>query len=337
MRDLLSWNLSLGRWSGVQVRLHVFFVLFALFALHYAARANVLWYGAASVAILFASVLAHEFGHCIAAWKTGGSADRILLWPCGGLSHVNITQEPQSELATALAGPMVNLSICMLATPLLVVFQTDVIHLLNPLSPPPALEGFSAVNCLRMTFWINWLLTLVNLLPAFPLDGGRALRAVLWPKFGFRSAVLLVARAATITSVVLWLAAWLVRDSYPFALLPLALLGVFLFFSAKQETERLSEQDQGDPLLGYDFSQGYTSLEKHYQSPRAREPGPLRKWLDSRRAARLLRQQQIEEEEERRVDEVLVRLHEAGLDGLSDEDRALLGRVSARYRNRQRG
>ncbi|HQU43597.1 MAG: hypothetical protein B7Z73_14820, partial [Planctomycetia bacterium 21-64-5] len=99
--------------------------------------------------------------------------------------------------------------------------------------------------------------------------------------------------------------------------------------------DRLNDSETDDALFGYDFSQGYTSLEKTAQSRKA-PPGPVKKWLDERRAKRLQRQQQVEAEEDRRVDDVLARLHELGKHGLSEEDRALLNRVSARYRNRNR-
>jgi hypothetical protein len=127
-----------------------------------------------------------------------------------------------------------------------------------------------------------------------------------------------------------------VQSHYEYASLPLVLFGLFLFFSARQEAERMREHDSGDATLGYDFSQGYTSLERHDAPRTARKPGPLRRWLDARRTQRIERQQQREFEEERRVDEILARLHETGMDGLTDEDRALLDRVSARYRDRQR-
>jgi Zn-dependent protease len=267
----------------------------------------------------------------------GGTADQIVVWPLGGLAHVNVSHEPQNELVTALAGPLVNLAVCVLISPLLVVAGGDLVQLVNPFVPPAAVGAFTWQDGLRWLFWMNWLLVLVNLLPAFPLDGGRVLRALLWAKFGYRSSVVLVSRVAKFTAIGLCLLAWVVHEPYPFATLPLALFGIFLFFSAKQEADRLHEQDPEEALFGYDFSQGYTSLEKTLAPPRKRGPGPLKKWLDSRRAARLARQQQVEADEERRVDEVLARLHERGQSGLSDDDRALLERVSARYRNRMRG
>jgi stage IV sporulation protein FB len=340
MRDLLSWNLSLGRWAGVQVRLHVFFLLFAVIALHLSstgANEKFFWQTVAVLSILFVSVLAHEVGHCLAAWRVGGTPDHILLWPLGGLTQVHFSQDPQSELMVAIAGPLVNLGVCVLAAPMLIVEHCDLANLLNPLLPPVAADGLSWTNACEWIFWVNWLLALVNCLPALPLDMGRVLRAMLWMQHEFRHGVVLAARVAQLTAVGLWISAWLIHRSgdYSFASLPFALVGVLLFFSAKQETDRLYEVDSDDALFGYDFSQGYTSLEKATQSRKA-PSGPVKKWLEDRRARRLQRQQQLEADEERRVDDVLVRLHQLGMHGLSEEDRALLNRVSARYRDRLR-
>jgi Zn-dependent protease len=345
MRDLLSWNISLGRWHGVHVRLHVFFVLFAVVALHLATRTPnhpLLWLTLTGLGLLLASVLAHEFGHCLAAWRLGGGADQILIWPFGGLISASAPHEPYNELAIAVAGPFVNLATCLLIAPLLMIlFHQPLLPLLNPLAPPLGEDVLlSWQTGLAWAFWINWLLVLVNLLPAYPLDGGRVLRALLWAttRHSYRESAVLTARVAKLTALALWVAAWIVNDSaeYSFAALPLVLTGVFLFFGARQETDRLSEHESDEAMLGYDFSQGYTSLEKTLAPPRKQRPGPVKKWLADKRAARLLRQQQLEADEERRVDEILARMHERGPHTLSEEDRALLDRVSARYRNRQR-
>jgi len=349
MRDLLSWNLSLGRWAGVQVRLHVFFVLLGLVAIHLGSQ-EPNWQIAETLAllgILFVSVLAHEIGHCTVARCLGGTADQILIWPLGGLAQVNVSHEPQHELATALAGPLVNFVFCLLAGPLVWWFgQHDggpgggkvLQALLNPLVPPGMVAGLSWFDALRWTLWINWLLALVNLLPAMPLDGGRALRCLLWPKLGYKNSVLAVCWAAWAMAACLGASAWWTYGSadYSYATLPLLLLGLLLFFSAKQEIDRLHDGDSDDAPFGYDFSQGYTSLERAGATHRP-SAGLVRKWLEERRAKRLQAQQQIEADEERRFDDVLARLHESGLHTLSDDDRALMDRVSARYRNRLRG
>lgn len=338
MRDFLAWNLSLGRWGGVHVRLHVFFVLLAVLALHLAAAEGLLWYGATAVVVLLASVVAHEIGHCAAAHRVGGSADQVVLWPFGGLVQVHLAHDPRDELLTALFGPAVNLAVCLLAAaPLLLAEQESAAALFNPLLPPIGdATGLTLTVALQLVAWINWVLVLVNLLPAFPLDGARALRALLWPRFGLRTSAIYVARAARLSAILMVVAGWLIRESYAFATLPLMLLGIFLFFSARSETDRLQDHDTGDePTLGYDFSEGYTSLERPLQAA-PRGPGPLRRWIDSRREARELRRRQLELEEERRADEILARLHERGPDALTEEDRAVLARVSQRYRNRQR-
>ncbi|HVU88005.1 MAG TPA: site-2 protease family protein [Pirellulales bacterium] len=340
MRDLLGWNLSLGRWAGIQVRVHVFFLLLVVIALQLSwddPRGELIVDAAVSLAVLFVSVLAHELGHCFAARRMGGRAEQIVLWPLGGLVSINLSHQPQEELVTAAAGPIVNLFICLATLPALALLGVDVRLLANPLVAPQTADGMSVIFALQLTAWINWLLVLVNLLPAYPLDGGRVLRSIVWQRKGYRTAVIVVARVAKATAVATWIAAWLVHSHYAYATLPLLLLGILLFFSAKQETDRLQDREVDEGVFGYDFSQGYTSLERNFTSTPRKSPGLLRQWLDGRREARRVRQQRTEEEDDRRVDEVLARLHEVGRDGLSDDDRALLDRVSARYRNRQRG
>ncbi|MES1213648.1 MAG: M50 family metallopeptidase [Singulisphaera sp.] len=340
MRDLLGWNLSLGRWAGIQVRVHVFFLLLVLAALQLSwddPHGELLVDAAVALAILFASVLAHELAHCYAARRMGGRADQIMLWPLGGLISINLSHQPQEELVTAAAGPIVNLALCLATLPVLALKEVNLQALANPLAAPIAAEGMNWVYVVQLIAWINWLLFLVNLLPAYPLDGGRVLRSLVWQRKGYRTAVIVVARVAKVTAFATWIAAWAVHAHYAHATWPLLLLGILLFFSAKQETDRLQDRESDEGVFGYDFSQGYTSLERNFASTARKSPGLLRQWLDGRREARRVRQKRTEEEDDRRMDEVLARLHEVGRDGLSDEDRALLDRVSARYRNRQRG
>lgn len=338
MRDLLSWNISLGRWAGVQIRLHVFFILFALVALVVGpsgVNQKLFWEAAGVLAIFFFSVLLHEIGHCVTACRMGGVVDQVVLWPLGGLTQVHPSHDAQSEFFTAVSGPAVNLLLALLALPALLLERGNLLSLMNPLSPPVSADGLTWLNACEWMFWINWLLVLVNFLPAMPFDGGRVVRSWFWAHHEFRHGVVLAARTTQFTAVGLWIGAFFIQRSgdYSFAALPFALVGILLFFGARQEIERLYEADSDDVLFGYDFSQGYTSLEKAV--PMRRPPtSPVRRWLDDRRARRIERQRQVEADEERRMDEVLARLHELGMQGLSEEERALLNRVSDRYRNR---
>ncbi|MBL9124174.1 MAG: site-2 protease family protein [Planctomycetaceae bacterium] len=336
MRDLLSWNLYLGRWWGVQVRLHVFFLLFAVFAVPTrAAEADGSWYPLAALGLLFASVLLHEIGHCTLARLLGSSPDQIMLWPLGGLVPVCPSQDPQREWMTALGGPLFNFLACLVLAPILLM-SNHASLLRFALPPVTAGDAFSWPLLIALAFWLNWMLAVVNLLPAMPLDGGRFLRAVLWQRFDYRSAVLQVAWAAKFTAFALLVAGWWLSGQYPFVWVGFALFALLLWFSARQDTEKALDQDTDDAEFAYDFSQGYTSLERTVETSRKPRPGLLRQWIDQRRDEKQRRQRELEQQEDLRMDDVLARLHKVGVERLSPEDRALLERVSNRYRNRER-
>jgi Zn-dependent protease len=339
MSDFAAWSLSLGRCHGVRVRLHVFFLLFAVQALYMASLTEdreMIFFAAASLVILLASVILHELGHCLAAMHLGGQPEVVVLWPLGGLNPPYVPHEPQLELMTALAGPAVNLLIMLLIGPLLLAGGQDLLGLLMPLAPANLTDGPLLLVALKLAFWINWLLVLVNLFPAFPFDGGRVLRSLLWSQFDYRLAVLWVTRTAMAFALVICFLAWWMKDAYTAAFVPawvpMLLFAIFLWFGAQQEEARL-EYGGEDDLFGYDFSQGYTSLER--DGARARSPGPIRRWLNDRREARIASQAAREREEEQLMDAILARLHETGVEGLSPNERTILERVSARYRNRQ--
>jgi Zn-dependent protease len=332
MRDVLSWNLNLGRWAGVQIRLHVLFALLAVFLLHAAVRQEhwPSWYAGAILGILLASALLHELAHSLTDRRLGGRGDLILLWPLGGLAHAT-HQDARSDLIVAAAGPLASLALSVAIWPAIVIHGAADWSLLNPLALP--VED-SWLGGLKLALWLNWLLAVVNLLPAYPLDGGRLLRAGLTVGLGPKGAAVLTVRIAQVTALGLWVGAWFAYEGQsPQATAALILLGVLVFFGSRQEA-RVPEPDREEGPFGYDFSQGYTSLERAFDQPRP-ESSPMRRWLAERREARQLRQRQIEADEEQRVDDILARLHICGLQGLSPEDRALLDRVSARYRSRQ--
>jgi stage IV sporulation protein FB len=344
MRDVLSWSLSLGRWANVQVRVHAFFLLLGVFVLHAASTgAWPLWYALSLMGILLASLLLHEAAHVLAARRCGGHADQILVWPLGGLYPASAPRDARAELLVAVAGPLVNLLVAAATLPaLLILKKWSLWQLINPLLAPyqavdPTSSWGNLPECLALVFWLNWLLFLVNLLPAFPLDGGRILHSALWLAIGQRSVSLGSVLVSQLTGILLLVAAWLVHDSaFGYAWAPLAILGVVLFFSARSEAMGAADSHRDDDPLGYDFSQGYTSLERDLDADPKTDLGPVGRWLEERREARHERQRQVEEDEERRVDDILARLHIAGLAGLSPEDRQILDRVSARYRNRQK-
>ncbi len=345
MRDHSNWTISVGRFSGVPVRVHASLIVGALFAIYFAGRASNdpdAWlYGLLASAIWFASLLIHQFGHLVAAARIGANIDRIVIGPLGDMVPATVPQEPQREMAVILAGPITQAIILLVVTPALVVSGEDLKELLlAPLGPHNFMAGGFWQSVLKLTFACNWLLFLVNILPAIPLDVGRALncglRTVISERFG-PSMVMLSGLIVTVVGLSIWASLAPTGPEMPLLplWLPLSLLIMYLVFSTRVELARLEDDDRDGDLLGYDFSQGYTSLERAGDSLRRPEPNFVQKWLERRREEKRRRAREIEVEEERRVDEILARLKDVGLSALSPEERALLGRVSERYRNRQ--
>src|SRR5262245_15588825 len=122
MSDVPNWSLYLARLRRTQIRFHALFVAVAVFALFLSTSRQgqeAIGYGLLAVGVLFVSVLLHEAGHCYAALRLGGSADKVVIGPLGGLAYPEVPREPQAEFIAALAGGFVNLAIVLLALPVL--------------------------------------------------------------------------------------------------------------------------------------------------------------------------------------------------------------------------
>ena len=358
MRTPWIWSVSLGRWWNVHVRLHMFFFLFAAFVLYLTSHNfdEPNWLGVMCAIVCFFSVLLHEIGHVVVARRLGGVADEIVIGPLGGLSAVRVPYEPHSELVAIMSGTLVNAAVCFISALTLAILQPDA-NLLDLLVPRVSYlrsgEVLTAGAVLKLVFWINWSLILINLVPAFPFDGARSLHAVLtflWPEVDPRQSLIAICRLGRVVAIVLVVFAWTQFEAAPLngpqppAWLALTLLSIYIFFNARREELQQAEIDQNeDNVFGYDFSQGYTSLERSLVNDEeeveteVEDPqlGLVGRWLEKRRDAQLQRQLDQEAEDERRVDEVLDRLHNQGMRSLSHADRELLDRVSRRYRSRQ--
>src|SRR5690348_9410591 len=104
------WSLSLGRWWGVSVYLHIFFLLSALLALTFTwPDTDLIRDGLMMMGVLLVSVTLHEVGHSLAALRVGGKVDAVVLGPVGGLISPRVPDEPEIHLFVALAGPIVHL------------------------------------------------------------------------------------------------------------------------------------------------------------------------------------------------------------------------------------
>jgi hypothetical protein len=247
------------------------------------------------------------------------------------------------ELSCLLAGPSANLLICVgCALALLaMVPHTQLVVLFNPVQPAWTLPGASLVErSLKLTLWINWLLFLFNLLPAFPFDGGRVLRCLIswvrpqWTDERCAATVFWVALTLTgvitVTAIVLWKNA---SDSL-FPVSPaLLLLAVVLLVSARRELQEVGEAREKSEVGVCDPEPEDPWRGAGHYERRADEPGVAGAW-EPEPEVEPPHDQQTEAEEERQVDLILTRLHTHGMEHLTLEERQLLERVSARYRHR---
>lgn len=230
-------SFRLGAFAGIPVRIHwLFLVLVALVLLQngMAAGSAAALGSLTLLGILFGSVVLHEFGHAIVARRFGARIVDITLWPLGGLTRMtHMPERPLPEFSVALAGPAVNAALLALAALLGA-------HVAVPGAGPRV--GTSAP--LDVFASVNLALALFNLAPAFPMDGGRALRAALSARFGFLRATELAVRIGRWCAVLSVLAAWFYSDLF----WPTLLVAVFLWFQGAQELADARARYGIDPL-----------------------------------------------------------------------------------------
>jgi Zn-dependent protease len=331
----------LGRWWGVSVYLHIFFVLSALLALAFTLPdPQLVSAGLMMVGVLLVSVTLHEVGHSIAAIHEGGKVDAIVLGPVGGLISPRVPDEPQTHMVVALAGPIVHLLLAVVAAVALAIAgNTQLLGLLNPLATPQDLiePGGTLVVAAKITLWLNWTLMLLNLLPAYPFDGGPILRAMLWTAVGRRTARVYTARIAMAIALVLCVSSLLTAAGewstrFP-VWIPLLMLGLFLFFSARQDLATASTPEWSDEPGGYQVSSDGLDLLDVMWSTDDEGDGVLVEHQQRTSAEQHRRAQ--EAVEDARVDDILARLHDSSWEALSPDEIAILQRASQRYRDRR--
>jgi stage IV sporulation protein FB len=217
----MRWSLHLARIAGIDVKIHfTFFLLLAFYGFLFAGQGGLpaAVHGVVFISLVFFCVLLHEFGHAFAARRYGIHTPDITLLPIGGVARLErMPEKPSEELVVAVAGPLVNVAICAALFP----FVRDQFH-------PGMLERFEP-NLLTKLFGANIMLVLFNLIPAFPMDGGRVFRALLAMRMDY-------ARATSIAAAI---GQGIACFGGLFALLHgmalLALVAVFIFFAAQNE------------------------------------------------------------------------------------------------------
>jgi Zn-dependent protease/predicted transcriptional regulator len=216
--------------AGIDIDVHVTFGLILLFGavqwgIPYGVQGAL--FGVLLMVVLFMCVVLHELGHSLVAKEFGIPVRHIILLPIGGVSQMEKNPDtPVHELVIAAAGPLVNLVIAGL-----LFLTTDAAASLQK-TPAADLAKTMTPGLPTAILWLfmaNLFLALFNLVPAFPMDGGRILRAVLAMFFGFRDATRVAASVGQILALAFAFFGLLSGN------LVLVLVGVFVFFGAGQE------------------------------------------------------------------------------------------------------
>jgi Zn-dependent protease/CBS domain-containing protein len=227
----MGWSFRIARIAGIEVRIHVTFLLLLAYFGYRGYSLNHSMAGAVNslvqVLSLFLCVLLHEFGHALAAARYGIKTPDITLLPIGGVARLQrMPDKPLQELVVAIAGPLVNV---VIAAAIFIGFSIR--------------SGFGAwdidnprMGILPWLLGVNIVLVLFNLIPAFPMDGGRVLRALLATHYNYAKATRIAARVGQVLA-------------FGFGILGLMgnplliLIAIFVYFGAGQEAAAAQMRD----------------------------------------------------------------------------------------------
>ena len=219
----MKWSFQIARIAGIDVRIHAtFLLLLAWFGMAYYADGGVgaMMAGLSFIVLLFVCVVLHEFGHALAARAYGIRTPDITLLPIGGVARLErMPEKPWQEFVVALAGPAVNV---VIAFALYVVIGRG-FHA-GDIAAVEHGEG----DVLSKLLAINVMLIVFNLVPAFPMDGGRVLRALLATRIKHAKATRIAASIGQIVAVLFGILGLIGNPMLLF-------IAVFVFFGAQQE------------------------------------------------------------------------------------------------------
>jgi len=224
----MKWSFQIAEIAGIPVKLHLtFFLVFLIFN-------NILL-----ALVLFFFVTVHELAHSIVAKSFGIKVREITLYPIGGVASLGGTpKKPLHEFLISLAGPMVNIGVLViLYYPMISILGQETLKgsLIAFLSGYIPFNGAKAV--MIWVYWMNFMLAVFNLIPAFPMDGGRILRAILTKSIGLAKATKIAVIIGMGFAIVLGYVAF--RSGSIFTMF----IALFLFLAASSEEMQVDIKD----------------------------------------------------------------------------------------------
>ena len=216
MRTTPQGSIHLFKFKGIDVFLHWSWFVVAAYEIQSRAGnySSPAW-NAVEYLALFLIVMTHEFGHSLACRQVGGRADRIVLWPLGGVAYVDPPARPGATLWSIAAGPLVNVVLLPIITLIALAGRSIGWEHANP----------NLYALIWAVWWIDLSLLVFNMLPIYPLDGGQIFRSLLWFVLG-RARSLLVATIFGFVGVIAFFGLAILRGS-----LWLGALGVFMLLN----------------------------------------------------------------------------------------------------------
>ena len=335
--DFFSWSLPLftvPRWvpgiHGIQVRIHLLFVVFIIAQLIWPIRRDSVGFAfeAFSMAWLWLLVLLHEFGHCLACRKVGGEADRVLLWPLGGLAACRPPHNWKASLITTLGGPGVNFVLIPILGAILLWqgagWGSVIFNPFNPTGVWLTEEWFNYnTSYFRYFLWsayyMNFLLFAFNMaLVMYPMDAGRIVQELLWWRIGYKRSMVIATNLGLVVAVAVGVIALTTRQNLLFG------IAVFGGLTCFQQRRNLAFMED-EPAWAYDTDKGYQGFGPETRAGRAAAE-------NDRAYAAALKKQQKERETQAEVDAILDKIREEGMGSLSRKEKAVLKDATERQR-----
>lgn len=225
---MMKWSWKLGRFFGILVQVHwTFVILIAWIVFEYAtlgADTLEVIQGVGLVLAVFGCVVLHEFGHALTARRFGINTKDITLLPIGGVARLErMPEDPRQEFLVAIAGPAVNVVIAAI-----LAGGLSAAGALRPVSDVAMVGG----NLFAQLMWVNVVLVFFNLLPAFPMDGGRVLRALLAMRMGYLKATQIAAGVGQVMAILFGFAG--LMGNYI-----LLFIALFVFLGAQAEAQHV--------------------------------------------------------------------------------------------------
>ncbi len=313
----LNQSFPIGTYFDVRVRIHITFILFV--GLEILLRGHPAW-TLRWTALLFGSVLLHEFGHALSCRAVGGQANDILMWPLGGLAFCAPPRRPWPEFVTVACGPLVNVVIAAVCYGTLLAM----LGMQSPVSLNPmqifAVQGFGLQGLILDLYYVNYILLLFNLiLVFFPFDGGRLVQIALWTKLGYEKSLFIATRVGMVGAVGIGL------YGLAYSMTMLIFIAVFGFHTCYQQAQALRYGAYGANPYG---DGGFVA--DHRSAPK--KPGFFERRRQASAQRRAQKQAEHQRREEAEIDRILAKVGSEGLQSLTEQEKRALQQATEKKR-----